>query len=195
MVGFLMLRIYPQKLMRKDVQVMTQTIFMVGARGAGKTTIGKALAQALGYRFIDTDSFMQQSLQMTVADVVAREGWDGFRLRESMALQTVTAPKTVVATGGGAVLARENRTFMRNHGLVLYLRASANVLVERLTEEPEDAQRPSLTGKPIVDEIRDVLASREALYQEAAHHVLDATLPPKHVIELILQVLANETVK
>ncbi|HGP3602280.1 TPA: shikimate kinase, partial [Yersinia enterocolitica] len=95
---------------------MTQTIFMVGARGAGKTTIGKALAQALGYRFIDTDLFMQQTLQSSVAEIVAREGWDGFRLRESMALQTVTAPKTVVATGGGAVLSHDNRTFMRQHG-------------------------------------------------------------------------------
>lgn len=72
---------------------MTQTIFMVGARGAGKTTIGKALAQALGYRFVDTDLFMQQTSQMTVAEVVESEGWDGFRLRESMALQAVTAPK------------------------------------------------------------------------------------------------------
>ncbi|CNH13778.1 shikimate kinase AroL [Yersinia pekkanenii] len=174
---------------------MTQTIFMVGARGAGKTTIGKALAQVLGYRFIDTDLFMLQTLHMSVAEIVAREGWDGFRLRESMALQTVTAPKTVVATGGGAVLAHENRIFMRNHGLVIYLRASANVLAERLAEDPEDAQRPSLTGKPIVEEMLDILASREALYQEVADHVLDATQPPEDVVEHILQILTDETVK
>ncbi|CQD40074.1 shikimate kinase AroL [Yersinia mollaretii] len=174
---------------------MTQTLFMVGARGAGKTTVGKALAEALGYRFIDTDLFMQQTLQLSVAEVVAREGWDGFRLRESMALETVTAPKTVVATGGGAVLTPKNRTFMRNHGLVIYLRASANILAERLAEDPEDAQRPSLTGKPIVEEMQDVLASREALYQEVAHHVLDATQRPQDVVEHILQILADETVK
>ncbi|HEI6926016.1 TPA: shikimate kinase AroL [Yersinia enterocolitica] len=174
---------------------MTQTIFMVGARGAGKTTIGKALAQALGYRFIDTDLFMQQTLQSSVAEIVAREGWDGFRLRESMALQTVTAPKTVVATGGGAVLSHDNRTFMRQHGGIIYLRASANVLAERLAEDPEDAQRPSLTGKPIVEEMLDVLASREPLYQEVAHHVLDATQPPEEVVEQILHILADEKVK
>ncbi|CRX91471.1 shikimate kinase AroL [Yersinia enterocolitica] len=174
---------------------MTQTIFMVGARGAGKTTIGKALAQALEYRFIDTDLFMQQTLQSSVAEIVAREGWDGFRLRESMALQTVTAPKTVVATGGGAVLSHDNRTFMRQHGVVIYLRASANVLAERLAEDPEDAQRPSLTGKPIVEEMLDVLASRELLYQEVAHHVLDATQPPEEVVEQILHILADEKVK
>ncbi|AHM72573.1 shikimate kinase AroL [Yersinia hibernica] len=174
---------------------MTQTIFMVGARGAGKTTIGKALAQALGYRFIDTDLFMQQTLQSSVAEIVAREGWAGFRLQESMALQTVTAPKTVVATGGGAVLSDENRTFMRHHGNVIYLRASAKILAERLAEDPEDAQRPSLTGKPIVEEMLDVLASREPLYQEVAHHVLDATQPPAEVVEHILQILVDEKVR
>lgn len=174
---------------------MTQTLFMVGARGAGKTTIGKALAQALGYRFIDTDLFMQQTLQLSVAEIVARDGWDGFRLQESMALQTVTAPKTVVATGGGAVLSHDNRTFMRQHGVVIYLRASAKVLAERLAEDPEDAQRPSLTGKPIVEEMLDVLASREPLYQEVAHHVLDATQPPQEVVEQILHILTDEKVK
>lgn len=174
---------------------MTQTLFMVGARGAGKTTIGKALAQALGYRFIDTDLFMQQTLQLSVAEIVARDGWEGFRLQESMALQTVTAPKTVVATGGGAVLSHDNRTFMRQHGVVIYLRASAKVLAERLAEDPEDAQRPSLTGKPIVEEMLDVLASREPLYQEVAHHVLDATQPPQEVVEQILHILTDEKVK
>jgi shikimate kinase len=84
---------------------------------------------------------------------------------------------------------------MRQQGAVIYLRASANVLAERLAEDPEDAQRPSLTGKPIVEEMRDVLASREPLYQEVAHHVLDATQSPEEVVEHILQILANEKVK
>lgn len=78
---------------------------------------------------------------------------------------------------------------------VIYLRASANVLAERLAEDPEDAQRPSLTGKPIVEEMLDVLASREPLYQEVAHHVLDATQPPEEVVEQILHILADEKVK
>ena len=93
----------------------------------------------MSYRFIDTDLFIQQTLQSSFAELVARDGWDGFRLRESMALQTVTAAKTVVATGGDAVLSQDNRTFMRNYGLVIYLLASANVLTGRLAEYPEDA--------------------------------------------------------
>ncbi len=195
MIGFLMQESYPENLMQKDAQAMTQTIFMVGARGAGKTTIGNALAQALGYRFIDTDSFMQQTSLLTVAEIVAREGWSGFRRRESLALQMVTSPETVVATGGGAVLSADNRAFMRRHGLVIYLRASADILAERLAEEPEDAQRPSLTGKPIVEEMQDVLAVRETMYQDVAHYVIDASRDPQWVVEQIQSLLVDAIVK
>lgn len=174
---------------------MTQTIFMVGARGAGKTTVGSALALALGYQFTDTDLFMQQTTQMSVAEMVANEGWLGFRRRESIALQTVTRPSTVVATGGGAILAEENRQFMRQHGTVIYLRAPAEVLAQRLEEYPQDTQRPTLTGRPIAEEMLEVLAAREALYQETAHYVMDGTGSPQQVVEKILAALQLETVK
>ncbi|BEO16944.1 shikimate kinase AroL [Serratia marcescens] len=174
---------------------MTQTLFMIGARGAGKTTVGSALALALGYQFVDTDLFMQQAAQMSVAEMVEREGWLGFRRRETIALQTVTKPSTIVATGGGAILAEENRLFMRQHGTVIYLRAPASVLAQRLEEYPEDAQRPTLTGRPIAEEMREVLAAREALYQEAAHYVMDGAADPQRVVEQILAVLPRETVK
>lgn len=174
---------------------MTQTLFMIGARGAGKTTVGRALALALGYQFVDTDLFMQQAAQMSVAEMVEREGWMGFRRRETVALQTVTKPSTIVATGGGAILAEENRQFMRQHGIVIYLRAPASVLAQRLEEYPEDAQRPTLTGRPIAEEMREVLAAREALYQDAAHYVMDGAADPQRVVEQILAVLPRETVK
>ncbi|PLR38634.1 shikimate kinase AroL [Chimaeribacter californicus] len=174
---------------------MTQPIFMVGARGAGKTTVGNALARALGYQFTDTDVFMQQTTGLSVADVVAREGWVGFRRRESDALKAVTAPHTVVATGGGAVLAAENRAFMRDAGRVIYLRAPATTLAHRLEEYPLDAQRPTLTGKPINEEMVEVLAAREALYQEVAHHVLDATASPAEIVAAIQRVLQTEPIK
>ncbi len=139
---------------------MTQTLFMIGARGAGKTTVGSALALALGYQFVDTDLFMQQAVQMSVAEMVEREGWLGFRRRETIALQAVTKPSTVVATGGGAILAEENRQFMRQHGTVIYLRAPASVLAQRLEEYPEDAQRVPI--QPPVGKIAVPLFSLEA---------------------------------
>ncbi|PVZ87383.1 shikimate kinase AroL [Serratia sp. S1B] len=172
---------------------MTQTIFMVGARGAGKTTVGRALAQALGYQFVDTDLFMQQTAQMSVAEMVAQEGWPGFRRRETEALQALKQPSTIIATGGGAILAEENRRFMRQHGIVIYLRAPASVLAQRLAEYPQEGQRPTLTGRPIAEEVQEVLAAREALYQDAAHYVMDASADPQQVITQILDVLQHQT--
>ena len=126
---------------------MGHTIYLVGARAAGKTTFGGALARQLGCNYVDTDIHLRETTGETVADIVAREGWDGFRKRESAVLRAVTAPGTVIATGGGMVLAEENRRFMRENGIVLYLSAPAEVLASRLQANPNAAQRPTLTGK------------------------------------------------
>lgn len=168
---------------------MTQPIYLVGARGCGKTTVGVALAQALGFNFVDTDHYLLTTTEMSVADIVAQEGWDGFRRRESGVLQSVTAPDTVIATGGGMVLAEGNRHFMREHGVVIYLRAPAQILASRLEAFPEEGQRPTLTGRPITDEIVEVLAAREALYNQAAHHVVDATHSPEDIVAAVLAAL------
>lgn len=169
---------------------MTQPIFMIGARGAGKTTVGKALAQALGYEFVDTDIYLLQTSQLSVAEIVAREGWSGFRRRETQALQNISAPHTVIATGGGAILAEENRQFMRQTGQVIYLQSPASILAHRLEDSPQADQRPTLTGKPISEEISQILKEREALYQAAAHFILDGTHQPAAIIEDILDALA-----
>jgi len=163
---------------------------MIGARGAGKTTVGSALATALGYKFVDTDGYLLQTSQLSVADIVEREGWEGFRRRETQALESTSAPLTVVATGGGIVLAAHNREFMRRTGTVIYLRSPASTLAQRLEESPLEEQRPTLTGKPITEEMREVLNERETLYQQAAHIVVDGTQDPASIVEAILDSLA-----
>lgn len=168
---------------------MTRPIFLIGARGSGKTTVGQLLARARHYLFIDTDRWLQDNAQMTVATIVEQEGWDRFRARESEALQAVTKPGTVIATGGGIVLAESNRLFMQEHGEVIYLCAPASTLAQRLEVSPEEGLRPTLTGKPISEEVREVLEQRNGLYLEAAHHVVDAARPAVDVVEAIQTVL------
>ena len=168
---------------------MPSSIFLIGARASGKTTIGRALAEALKYNFVDTDMYLQEIMHMTVADVVAREGWIGFRRRESEALMAVTMPGTVIATGGGMVLSAANRAFMRANGTVLYLNVPADVMAARLAVDPHTAQRPTLTGRSIIEEVADVLESREPLYRETAHHVLDASAPVGAVLHQALRFL------
>lgn len=169
---------------------MSLPIYLVGARGCGKTTVGHALALALGYRFCDTDHALQNSSGQTVAEIVTREGWPGFRLRETTALKTVSAAATVIATGGGMVLSEENRQFMREQGQVIYLHADAAVLADRLEAYPQAEQRPTLTGRPIAQEMVDVLAVRDALYRQSAHHIIDAMQGPDDVVSQILTVLS-----
>ena len=126
---------------------MTQPLFLIGPRGCGKTTVGMALADSLNRRFVDTDQWLQSQLNMTVAEIVEREEWAGFRARETAALEAVTAPSTVIATGGGIILTEFNRHFMQNNGIVVYLCAPVSVLVNRLQAAPEEDLRPTLTGK------------------------------------------------
>ena len=171
---------------------MKQTIYLVGPRAAGKTTFGNSLARRLGHAYVDTDVHLRETTGESVADIVAREGWEGFRRRESAALREATAPDTVVATGGGMVLDPENRRFMREHGIVFYLRAPASVLAARLSAHPDAAQRPSLTGKSIIEEVSEVLAVREALYQDAATHVLDASATQEALLAEALSLLTVE---
>ncbi|QJT79433.1 shikimate kinase AroL [Kosakonia sp. MUSA4] len=161
---------------------MTLPIFLVGARGCGKTTVGQALALAQGCQFIDTDFWLQETAQQTIADIVARDGWEAFRAWETEALKTVTAPARVIATGGGIILSEYNRHFMREKGIVVYLCAPVAVLADRLEAFPEEGQRPTLTGKPISEEVSEVLALRDALYREAAHHVVNAAQSPDQVV-------------
>lgn len=166
-------------------------LFLVGARASGKTTIGKALAKKLALPFADTDQHLLDSAGRTVDQIVEAEGWPGFRQRESHALMEVAnahANGCVVATGGGMVLAEANRELMRQCGMVVFLDAPVQVLAERLGRNPLNNQRPSLTGKGLVEEISDVLSQRRPLYEAAAHHTVDASQPLsaicRHIAEL-----------
>ncbi|UQZ90046.1 shikimate kinase AroL [Deltaproteobacteria bacterium Smac51] len=161
-------------------------IFLVGARAVGKTTVGQSVARKLKADFVDTDIYMGEIHQLTVAEIVAKEGWEGFRRHESAALKEVARPGRVIATGGGMVLAGHNRTFMREHGLVFYLSAPAEVLGCRLSADPKAAQRPSLTGKSVVEEMTQILMEREEFYQSAAHHVVDASGRLEDAVDFIL---------
>ncbi|MEY7104935.1 shikimate kinase AroL [Klebsiella pneumoniae] len=172
---------------------MTQPIFLIGPRGCGKTTVGHALARARHFQFSDTDHRLQAHEQRTVAEIVQAEGWARFRELETLSLKAVTLPNTVIATGGGIVLAEGNRQFMRENGVVIYLQASVSALIDRLEAYQKAEQRPTLTGKPVREEVGEVLAQREALYRDAAHHIVDATASPDRVVEQIMSMLCSAT--
>ena len=153
---------------------MGGSVFLVGMMGAGKTTLGKALARKTGQEFIDTDKLLVERTGVPVATIFEIEGEEGFRRRESALLREVAArAPCVVATGGGAILAEENRQTMRAAGTVIYLRARLDNLWERLHH---DSTRPLLATPDPRATLAALLEQRDPLYREAAHLVVDTGL-------------------
>jgi shikimate kinase len=146
-------------------------IFLVGMMGAGKTTLGRALAQRLGREFVDTDRLLVERTGVVVATIFDIEGEEGFRRRESCLLAELAGREDlVVATGGGAILSPANRELMRSRGTVVYLRARLESLWERTRH---DSSRPLLKTPDPRATLAELLATREPLYREAAHIVVD----------------------
>jgi shikimate kinase len=146
-------------------------IFLVGMMGAGKTTLGKALARRLQREFVDTDRLLVERTGVAVATIFEIEGEAGFRRRESAILVELSQrDDCVVATGGGAILSADNRRVMREGGTVVYLRARLESLWERTRQ---DTSRPLLRTPDPKKTLADLLEQRDPLYREAAHIIVD----------------------
>ncbi|HVX83392.1 MAG TPA: shikimate kinase [Phycisphaerae bacterium] len=157
-------------------------IVLIGYRGSGKTTIGRALARRLGWGFVDTDVEIVGRAGMTIREIFEREGEAGFRDRESAVVRDVAArggrgaaeAGLVVAAGGGAVLRVENVAALKATGKVVWLKAPVEVLHERISADAATAaMRPNLTAAGGLEEIRALLAVREEAYRGAADEVLE----------------------
>lgn len=150
--------------------IMNRHIFLIGYRGAGKSTIGRQLATVLGLEVVDTDQMVCRASGMTVPEIVAREGWEGFRRRERAALvEAASAAPKIVATGGGAVLHQEVWQTIRDRVYVVWLSADVATLAQRIAPARADgSDRPSLTGEDITVEIDEVLRQRLPLYEQLA---------------------------
>lgn len=167
-------------------------LFLVGMMGAGKTTIGKALARHLGREFVDSDRVLAERTGVPVATIFEIEGEAGFRRREaSVIAELAEGDDQVVATGGGSILAAENRQAMREAGTVVYLRARVDSLWERTRH---DATRPLLATPDPRATLQTLLAEREPLYREAAHVVVETgSQGSQTVVKRILAALAAQS--
>ncbi|SFK24080.1 3-dehydroquinate synthase [Nitrosomonas aestuarii] len=146
-------------------------IILVGMMGAGKTTIGKALANYTGKQFFDCDHEIQERTGVKIPIIFEIEGEAGFRKRESQVLQELVRKNNIIlATGGGAVLSVENRRLLKQHGTVVYLRASVNDLYRRTRY---DKNRPLLQTNDLRGKLVELFEQRDKFYQETAHIIID----------------------
>lgn len=165
-------------------------LVLVGPMGAGKTSIGKRLAERFGLRFVDLDQAIEAATGVRVADIFEREGEAGFREREARQLALeLDGEDRLVATGGGAVLRAENRTLLRQRGFVLHLAVSVEEQLKRLAN---DRARPLLQRPDREEMLRAMAATRAALYDEVADLRFDSSgLTPSQACEKLVPSLRD----
>ena len=153
--------------------------------GAGKTTVGRLLANELGYGFIDTDEVITASAKKSINQIFAEEGEAEFRQLESDVLSQVSAyTKLAVATGGGIILKRENWSYL-HHGLIVWLDATPELLYNRLKE---DTTRPLLQDSNPLLKISNILKERESLYTLADLRItLQEEETPEEIAKRVLK--------
>lgn len=146
-------------------------LYLVGMMGSGKTTVGRLLARRLKLRFLDCDQEIERRCGVKVPLIFEIEGEPGFRARETQVIAELVALSGVVlATGGGAVLAAENRRALADHGTVIYLRARPEDLYQRVRH---DRNRPLLATADPLRRLRELHAQRDELYASIADLVVD----------------------
>ncbi|NNF60481.1 MAG: shikimate kinase AroK [Gammaproteobacteria bacterium] len=149
----------------------TLNIFLIGPMGAGKTAVGKRLARALGRDFYDSDTEVEARTGVDIDLIFEKEGEAGFRARESAAIDHLTQLSNIVlATGGGAVLAEDNRTHLATRGTVVYLAASVPQQLERTRRSHH---RPLLQTEDPESRLLELAGIRNPLYMALADHTIE----------------------
>lgn len=162
------------------------SLFLVGPMGAGKSTLGRMLADLLDKTFVDSDRVIEERAGADIPWIFDLEGEPGFRVREMQVIDELTRqPDLVLATGGGAVVRPENRAALAGRGIVVYLRTS---VATQLARTSKDRNRPLLQKPDPRQILTDLLAAREPHYTAIADLTVDTDhIHPRALAEQIVQ--------
>lgn len=169
-------------------------IYLVGPMGAGKTTVGRHLADLLGCPFVDSDHEIEARTGASIPWIFEKEGEAGFRLREESVIDALTQKQGIVlATGGGAVGRAQNRHFLKERGIVVYLYTSVDM---QLARTARDRNRPLLQTANPEKKLAELLALRDPLYREVAHYVVPTSDgSARDLAQKIIQLIGINTVR
>jgi len=167
-------------------------IYFIGLMGAGKTTIGRLIAKQLGLVFYDSDHEIERKTGVKIPLIFELEGVDGFRKRETAALEELCQLENIVmATGGGAILLPENRELLKNNGKIVYLRASVHDLWLRTRN---DKSRPLLQGGNIRQKLEQLYIDRDPIYSALADCIVDTGAQSANEITSYIEQLIKESI-
>lgn len=166
---------------------LTKPVVLVGMMGAGKTSVGRLLAQKLGLPFIDADNEIEQAAQATISEIFERDGEAVFRSGERRVIaRLLEGPLCVLATGGGAFMADETRGKIHERAISIWLRADLDLLVRRVGRRRD---RPLLNAGNPRDTLAKLLALRSPIYGEADITVESGDQAPEQVAEAVIAAL------
>ena len=141
-------------------------VFLVGAMGSGKTSVGRQLARELSMDFIDSDEEIERCTGVDIRFIFEKEGESLFREREKAIISNLTQMENLVlATGGGSILDAKNRQLLNTNGIVVYLETSVK---QQLLRTQKSKTRPLLVGKNPEAVLTRLMASRGPLYEQVA---------------------------
>lgn len=173
---------------------MKLKVFLIGMMGAGKSTIGSALALRLGWAWFDSDAQVESNTGKTVVEIFAEQGEQAFRKQESAALEQGAnySDPAVVSVAGGAVLDPQNRKLLSDSGLVIWLRATPETIIKRVGT---GTGRPLLEGN-VAENVKNLYQFRAPLYEQIADLIIDVDNKPiSQILDQIEQwLLANNNI-
>ena len=152
---------------------MMKPVILIGYMGAGKTTVGRQLAEQEGLRFCDTDAMIEEQEKRTISEIFASDGEAAFRDMETALIKKLIEEKlsdTVLSVGGGLPVREENRKLLQKLGTVVYLMASKETIVRRVADSDN---RPLLKGDGLSKKVERMLSERDPLYRQAAELLID----------------------
>ena len=170
-----------------DTALTRRTIALVGLMGAGKSSVGKRLADALGMAFHDGDDEIERAAGMTVPEIFDLYGEQPFREAERRVIARLLAgPPHVLATGGGAFMNEETRALMKEQATIVWLKADVEVLARRVARKDN---RPLLRGKNPAEVLKALAEVRYPIYAEADIVVESGELPHAATVDTIITAL------
>ncbi len=152
-------------------------IVLIGFRGTGKSTVGNLLAKRLERDFVDSDKYIESSTGKTIKCIFEEDGEEGFRKIEADTIAELSKEDNkVISAGGGAVLKGENVRNLKDNGFLILLEANPEIIHNRIAQDEKTTQqRPSLTDKKPLDEIKHLIAKREHAYKNAADFTINTS--------------------
>ena len=180
--------------MSAEIQNIGKPIVIVGSMGAGKTTIGRELANKIGVSFMDSDDKIIELAGKTIEEIFQKDGENVFRNFEYAAVKTCLSQGLgVVSTGGGAFVQENTHALIQEQGLSVYLRADVDTLIDRIQNDKCDGKaiRPLLEKSDPKSELRDLLSLRSASYEKADIIIDTDQLSVEEAVNAVIQGLHN----